>query len=965
MLVVHVFVLLCSSLHVLVTGFQEPFDGPENRKYDATGAPYRKSREIRKDAREGRLLYTTSGESVDPRKGLVFHNRPSEPLHDMYRKGFSHLHVPDFHRQAVEERIPSRGGGNQSIDDIISGIIHLLGGDVQVTKPGTKLPTVIFPSSKPTRINNRGPAGFDRYPHRDSPKKSNQSSISETLSSTSSVIESSSTSENRLIFPDHTEVSKILGLFNDSSSTSQSTSTVDASTFVGGFNNISSGEIEVVEIIPSSDSGRHFTLTSSSSEINTIKETTQTESRIMPTGVLTELDRNGDTMLETVIENKLQNSSSATEKSDFVPPESSTRTTINYTELPIILPSMISSLTTNSTSRDLPSGPITEWLPVARPPVRSSNTTGTYRPKPEEPVIITRPPDNFEITVTQQMYSNVSKTEVPVPTFTSLITPSDVTSTTDISVSIVSTQVDIIYGRPSMSARPPPPPPPPPTGRPQVYPVDINEIRPSPRPPSVPGHQIYQRPRPPDIGINKYGNGLRPLPRPGSQGSGLRKPPPFRPPPPPLPEIRIDTCVVGDDSTCDVQLKEQCRTERGVSSCLCRPGYGRTLERSQCLPVVSMLLTLKVAKLADQNIDPSHFVPGSPEYQKLNFEASHAVSTLFGYGPLSDAYRGAVVNRIYFIANRMVINSTVHLSESEVRGSLRHHVEHAVATAISNRENRLGTSQLYVNGPLSALVEVEDLNECGDKGLNDCSEHAICDNLFGTFQCKCKPGYTDKFEGDPKNEGRICSACSPDYCNGKGQCVVVQGRQECRCRGNYGGSRCQIDNEVVGVSVGVSVIAIIVIAITAGCLYLWNRRWKRAHQKSEASKHAGYRLQTMADHVRWGTTSPLGSTYVPSESTMQLAPPNLSASASQLYAISTIQPPRRIQRNQLYEEDSNPYGRIIKTLQRHNSLNHSGGLQYDTLDSECPSSEEIGFPSVPSNSFVYHGTFPDRSNLYR
>ncbi|GFQ64347.1 EGF-like domain-containing protein [Trichonephila clavata] len=280
------------------------------------------------------------------------------------------------------------------------------------------------------------------------------------------------------------------------------------------------------------------------------------------------------------------------------------------------------------------------------------------------------------------MYSNQSttqtKTEIPVPTFTSLITPSDVTSSTDISVSIVSTQVDIIYGRPSMSARPPPPPPPPPTGRPQVYPVDISEIRPSTRP------NIYQRPpRPPDFGIPK--------------------PPPL----PQLPEIRIDTCVVGDDSTCDVQLKEQCRTERGVSSCLCRPGYGRTIERSMCSPVVSMLLTLKVAKLADQNIDPSHFVPGSPEYQKLNFEASHAVSTLFGYGPLSDAYRGAVVNRIYFIANRMVINSTVHLSESEVRGSLRHHVEHAVATAISNRENRLGTSQLYVNGPLSALVEVE------------------------------------------------------------------------------------------------------------------------------------------------------------------------------------------------------------------------------------------------------------------
>lgn len=47
------------------------------------------------------------------------------------------------------------------------------------------------------------------------------------------------------------------------------------------------------------------------------------------------------------------------------------------------------------------------------------------------------------------------------------------------------------------------------------------------------------------------------------------------------------------------------------------------------LAVVSMLLTLKVAKLGDKNIDPTHFVPGSPEYQRLNYEASHAVRNKF------------------------------------------------------------------------------------------------------------------------------------------------------------------------------------------------------------------------------------------------------------------------------------------------------------------------------------------------
>ncbi|KAG8188383.1 hypothetical protein JTE90_019287 [Oedothorax gibbosus] len=903
---------------------------------------HRKPREIRKTNREGRLLYQTSEESLDPRKGLIFHNRPSEPLHDLYRKGFANLHVPDFRRQAVEaeERTPLRGGGNQSIDDIISGIIHLLGGDVQVTRPETRLPPGQLPSSpRPTRINNRGPAHFDVH----NSSVVNVSSSEIEPSSTSVIVGGdNSRDKNRLHFPGDEEASLILGLLNKTSDSSENSS--DPS-FIGGITNISSGDLEIVEIVPSRGSGSHRNLSDS-------------ETQIRPTEVLTELDKNGHTMLETVVSNR----SSDTTKVTIDPNSSSSKVLINYTELPIILPSR--NIITSTANDSLPSGPITEWLPIPKPTERQPNATGTYRPSPEEPVIITRPPvdlpDNFEITVTRQMYDNQSRTEAAIPTFTRLITPTEVTSTTDISVSIVSSQVDVIYGRPSMSI-----PPPHPTGRPQVYPVDIEKVRPSNRP------NVYQRlpprPPPPDHALQKYGSVLRPglNPRPNA-GPVVRKPPAFRPPPP-LPEIRIDTCVVGDDSTCDMQMKEHCRTERGVSSCLCRPGYGRTVERTPCSPVVSMLLTLKVAKLADQNIDPSHFIPGSPEFQRLNFEASHAVSTLFGFSPLSEAYRGAVVNRVYFIAGRMVINSTVHLAEAEVRGSLRHHVEHAVATAINRRDSRLGTSQLYVSGPLSALVEVEDLNECKDHLLNDCSEFAECDNLFGSFQCKCKPGYTDKLQGDPKNEGRICSACSPDYCNGKGQCVVIQGRQECRCRGNYGGSRCQVDNEVVGVSVGVSVIAIIVIALTAACLYLWNRRWKKAHQKSEAAKQqAGYRLQTMADHVRWGPRSPIGSTYVPSESTMQLSNPALSVSASQLYAISTIQPPRRLPRPHLYEEDINPYGRIIRTLQKRNSLNHSGGgLQYDTLDSECPSSEEIGFPSVPSNSFVYHGTFPERSNLYR
>lgn len=38
------------------------------------------------------------------------------------------------------------------------------------------------------------------------------------------------------------------------------------------------------------------------------------------------------------------------------------------------------------------------------------------------------------------------------------------------------------------------------------------------------------------------------------------------------PPVRIDTCIVGDDSTCDQAQHEKCKTEIGVSSCHCRPG---------------------------------------------------------------------------------------------------------------------------------------------------------------------------------------------------------------------------------------------------------------------------------------------------------------------------------------------------------------------------------------------------------
>lgn len=40
----------------------------------------------------------------------------------------------------------------------------------------------------------------------------------------------------------------------------------------------------------------------------------------------------------------------------------------------------------------------------------------------------------------------------------------------------------------------------------------------------------------------------------------------------PLQNVRIDTCIIGDDSTCDQSQNEKCKIENGISSCNCREG---------------------------------------------------------------------------------------------------------------------------------------------------------------------------------------------------------------------------------------------------------------------------------------------------------------------------------------------------------------------------------------------------------
>ncbi|XP_050738658.1 nascent polypeptide-associated complex subunit alpha, muscle-specific form-like isoform X2 [Eriocheir sinensis] len=333
-----------------------------------------------------------------------------------------------------------------------------------------------------------------------------------------------------------------------------------------------------------------------------------------------------------------------------------------------------------------------------------------------------------------------------------------------------------------------------------------------------------------------------------------RPPPPARPPapaptpptPPPRktftrrptqPSIRIDTCIVGDDSTCQERLGEVCRTEEEVSSCYCKPGTARRRPRTPCKKMVSLQVSIKVDRVGPQRIvwSGQYSDPASDEFRLLQWEAHHAITNAMSKTRIGSAYLGNAVNSFYSLGGKVIVNATVNLEDQPATRtrSVRQALQRQMIQVIQSHANNIGDSPLGVDGPLNPIPDVSDINECNDITLHNCHATATCINKFGTFTCRCLPGYTDRFTDDPELVGRRCETCSSEHCNKRGECSIKDGQKVCQCRGSYYGSQCEIDGEVLGVAVGASVAAVLIIILTLIFLCMWSRRWKAQDRKTE------------------------------------------------------------------------------------------------------------------------------------
>ncbi|XP_043288768.1 uncharacterized protein pwn isoform X2 [Venturia canescens] len=335
---------------------------------------------------------------------------------------------------------------------------------------------------------------------------------------------------------------------------------------------------------------------------------------------------------------------------------------------------------------------------------------------------------------------------------------------------------------------------------------------------------------------------------------------------PTQPPVRIDTCIVGDTSTCDASQHEACATVQGVSACHCKPGYARLLHTLPCKKVVSIVVSIRVDRIYDWKVLWDHTLADkdSESYQTVAYEANRAIESAMSMTPFSDEYMGSLINSIYQGdvsqgQGGVFVNATLKLTYEPrtARPSLAGELQRHLLGVIHRRNNNIGNSAVYVDSPPGSISNLQDLDECASTELNDCHSSAKCINTWGAFNCVCSPGFKDPHKDEPNEAGRSCLSCPSSHCNNRGTCSYQANQMQCSCTGNYYGAQCEVDGEVLGVAIGASVAALIIIVLTLVCLVMWSRRWSR-EQKAVGSPVYGY-MQGGIPGTLPGTLARVGS----------------------------------------------------------------------------------------------------------
>ncbi|GBP41689.1 63 kDa sperm flagellar membrane protein [Eumeta japonica] len=280
---------------------------------------------------------------------------------------------------------------------------------------------------------------------------------------------------------------------------------------------------------------------------------------------------------------------------------------------------------------------------------------------------------------------------------------------------------------------------------------------------------------------------------------------------------------------CKASRNERCQRIEGVMKCICRPGFARMFPDRPCKPTYTYSVKLALNTQGEKRLIYRDDLANnsSKEYTTLALAAHEGINRMVMQSDLRDVYHGVHITGFQPVQMSGVNGETyqgvmnafyVQLSDNAHESRLKEVIE----KYLRNNNYSLGGTDVYAAGELIDRLDVSDFDECTSKQFNDCSEHAQCFNLRGTYTCSCSEGYAD-LSVNSLYPGRICSAepLGCEQCNYHGSCYSRDdNRVLCECFQWYTGSTCHINLKVVLISVvtsGALLTAILVACAVVAC----------------------------------------------------------------------------------------------------------------------------------------------------
>ncbi|KAI5636459.1 putative sperm flagellar membrane protein domain-containing protein [Phthorimaea operculella] len=259
---------------------------------------------------------------------------------------------------------------------------------------------------------------------------------------------------------------------------------------------------------------------------------------------------------------------------------------------------------------------------------------------------------------------------------------------------------------------------------------------------------------------------------------------------------------------CKASRNERCQRIDGMMKCVCRPGFARMFPDRPCKPTYTYSVKLALGSQGNERLkfNDKLYDNTSKEYHSLAAATYEGINRMVMQSDLRDVYHGVHITGFQPVEVKSegedyqgVMNDFyVQLSDNAHESRLKEVIE----KYLRNNNYSLGGTDVHAAEELVDRLDVSDFDECTSGLFHDCSEHAQCFNLRGTYTCSCLEGYAD-LSVNNLYPGRICSAepVGCELCNYHGSCYSRDDQRVlCECFQWYAGSTCHINLKVVLIS---------------------------------------------------------------------------------------------------------------------------------------------------------------------